>query len=378
MSSPPAREGEATCLLALEEALAAGGLPDLDRCPVDLLDGALQTLVSRHGASAVPLLRSIARQGHPRDVRRTARLALYRLGQAGVEAPPTPGESPTAPLVRFEADRASRAWLSGIDGTGSRALWILFESGRGGGSSLCSLIVNDEAGILEAAGGAITRKRLDAELRSLREHQKLPWVETDPARACSLVGEALALHARVGTAPPAEFSRWRRLFAPAAPAASPGPSDRTADSALLDSSAKLLELPEMSGWFIDPASIHEDALALLQARESRLVVSDQVKAEREAAIIDAVIDKHVTGDARQRWARRLAEMAFIFRATERDEPGRLAEATAAALADEGRPARAIPLVRGLALRGLTLGTEVALGRVKLADVSRAPQRSRRS
>jgi hypothetical protein len=149
------------------------------------------------------------------------------------------------------------------------------------------------------------------------------------------------------------------------------------DPIVLERSGKLLELPELLGWFVDPGRIHEDAVALLEARETRLVVSDQIKAEREAAIVDAVIDKHFIGEDRRRWARRLSEMASIFRATGREEPAGLAEGAAAALTDEGRTARSIPLVRGLALRGLTMGAEVALGRVKLDQVSRAPNRQGR-
>ncbi len=376
MTSPSAGDPEAACLLSLEEALAAGRMPDLGECAARVLDGALQALVKRHGAEAGPLLRAIAEQARAKDIRKTARLAIYRLEQTGIAVPPSPGRSAIPPVVRLEAGRPVRAWLSGIDGTGSRAVWILFERGLGDQRSLCSLILNDEAGILESAGGTITRKRLEAELGHLREHQKLPWVETDPARACALVDEALDLHARAGTEPPAKFSRWRRLFA--SPTAGPsGREDAPAaevDRYLLDRSTELLELPEFLGWFVDPGSIHEDALALLQARESRLVVSDQIKAEREAAIVDAVIDKLFTGEARRRWSRRLSEMAFILRATGRDEPARLAECVAAALADQAQAARTIPLVRGLALRGLEMGAEVALGRVKLAEVSRAPTR----
>jgi hypothetical protein len=237
--------------------------------------------------------------------------------------------------------------------------------------------LNDEAGILEAAGGSITKKRLEAELRRLREHQKLPWVETDPTRACALVAEALALHARLSADPPPEFSRWRRFFTgPAVDVTEPEAGD--VDPDLLGRSAVLLELPELAGWFVDPELIHEDALALLQARESRLVVSDQIKAEREAAIVDAVIDRHLTADARRRWRRRLAEMALVFRSTGREDTARLAASVEAALADEQRVARHIPFMRTLAMRGLEMGAEVALGRAKLADVSRSPARKARS
>jgi len=376
MTSAVAREGEAACLSSLEGALDAVRLPDLSGHSAETVEGALQAFVKRHGAAAAPLLRALADGASLKSARKAARRAIYRLEQAGIAVPAAPAE-PAGPVIKRRAEAAVRAWLSGIDGTGSRAAWILFEGGLGGQLRLCSLILNDEQGILEAAGGSITRKRLDTELRLLREHQKLPWVETDPARACALVGEALALHARIGTEPPPEFSRWRPLFAPEARPPETVIRAGEADPSLLDRSAELLDSNELAGWFVDPEEIQEDALALLQARESRLVVSDQIKAERETAIVDAVIDKHFTRDARLRWARRLAEMALIFRSTGREEAARLAVSAAAALDDDERTARHLPLVRALSMRGLEMAAEVALGRVKLAEVSRAPVRKTR-
>jgi hypothetical protein len=313
-------------------------------------------------------------------------------------------------VVTRAAEQPVRAWLSGIDGSGSRAAWILFEGGLGGGLRLCSLILNDEAGIMDAAGGPIARKRLEAELRGLRESQKLPWVEVDGSRACALVAQALALHGRLGTVPPPEFARWRKAFSSSTVSSSSssstvsGLSDPSSagaqrwpphspsggqpssgqpvasgvDPAVLGRSASLLELPELGGWFLDPARVATEALALLQARESRLVVSDQIKAEREAAILDGVIEAHFPTAARLRWAGRLREMADIFGLTGRDEAATLAQQTAAALADVDRPAAAVPFVRALAARGLEMAAEVALGRARLDDVSRAPARRARS
>jgi len=268
-------------------------------------------------------------------------------------------------------------------------------------------------GIVFADPGA--RKRLEAELRGLRESQKLPWVEVDGRRACALVAEALVLHERLGTVPPPEFARWKRLFA-AASAATPQlrgdlqpkqgeaqpkasrlqgeaqpqasradtgekrPADMLSPVAetLLEDSATLLDLPELMGWFIDPGRVQHEALALLQVRESRLVVSEQVKAEREASIVDGVVEAQLPDAARRRWAARLREMAEIFRMTGRLEPAALAEQTAGALADVGRPATSIPFARALAARGIEMASEVALGRTRLADVSRAPARRARS
>jgi hypothetical protein len=384
MTAPAPRDEAAACLPALEAALGGGALPTLAAVSPAALDEALRALTRQHGAATLPLLERLAAGAADKAQRRAARRALYRLAQSGVRPAGAAAPAPARPVVTREAEHAVRAWLSGIDGSGSRAVWILFEGGFGGGLRLCSLILNDEAGIMDAAGGPIARKRLEAELRALRESQKLPWVEVEGARACALVTEALALHERLGTVPPPEFARWKKLFGEVQPKASRAdtreklPISSPADAGLLERSATLLDLPELMGWFVDPARVPHEALALLQTRESRLVVSEQIKAEREVAIVDGVIEAQLPSPARQRWAGRLRAMADIFAMTGRDEAAASARATAAALADLERPATAIPFARALAARGLEMAAEVALGRARLDDVSRAPARRARS
>lgn len=361
---PPAG---AACLAALESALAGGPRPDLGRVEEDILEAALRALGRAHGSAAVPLLRELAANTPAREVRRALRRALYRLGESGAAAAP---EATSRAVVTRDPVRASRAWVSGIDGAGSRAIWIVFEGGLGGGQSLCSLILNDEVGILEVAGGPVTRKRLDQELASLYRDQKLPWVEMSPARVCGLVREALAIHARAGGRPPAAYARWAPFFA-AVPAEDPDPPGFTGDPVLVERSAELLDLPELAGWFADPATISEAALSLLEMRDSRLVVSDQVKAEREAVIVERAAERVFSPGARTLWAGRLAEMTIIFGATGREEPARLAAATAAALRDPERTLTSIPWVTAMTRRGLEVAGDVALGRTRLQDVQRS-------
>jgi hypothetical protein len=338
-------------------------LAHLRGLPEDTLDDALRAFADAHGAEALPALQDLA-EGSERAMRRAAKRALYRLAQRGVTPPPRPAPRP---VVERAPERAARAWVSGVDGSGSRALWILFEGGFGG-AALCSLIVNDTAGVLEVAGGEITKRRLEAELAALRAAQKLPWVECDPARAVGLVAEALALHRVLGTTPPDAFERWRRLFDGAALPAPPALP--AADPALVERSGALAELPEMAGWFLEPEAVQADAVELLTARESRLVVSDAIKAERRETIVGGVIAREFTSEARGRWARRLAEMALVFDATERADLGGLARAAAARLAEPDADPRRHPFARALAERALDLAAEVVAGRLKAADVSR--------
>src|SRR5207244_4469212 len=231
-----------------------------------------------HGAAALPLLSSFA-DHTTRSLRRPARRVIYRLTQRGVTI--APAASAARPLVAQGDTRPVRAWLSGIDGTGSRASWILFE-GPFGALRLCSLILNDEIGILDAAGGDITRRRLE------------------------------------------------------------------------------------------PERVQPEAVEMLQARESRLVVSDQIKAEHREAVITRVVERELTPEVRGRWARRLAEMALVFDSAGRGEHAALAGAAAAELGDDTRDAHRHPLARQLAARALEVAGEVALGRLSAADATRRP------
>src|SRR5262245_17581274 len=368
--------GTARSLLEALRARGGATTPDdirtLAALDAGALDEALAGFASEHGAAAVAVLSSLADQNRGRSIRRAARRALYRLEQRGLRRlEPSPARSVVA--GRRPA-RPVRAWTSGVDGSGSRAMWILFE-GDWGALRLCSLILNDGAGILEVAGGDVTKKRLDSELARLRANQKLPRVEVRPEHAAGLVAEALALHPAAGTEPPPAFARWQAIFAGFAPAASP-PTPLEVDEARVERPQELLELPELAGWFLEPEAVQGDAIERLQARESRLVLSDELRGEREEAIVRRVVERELGAEARRRWARRLLETALVLDAAGREEHAALARASAAALLDERRDAWRIPFARALATRALDVAGEVSAGRISAAEVSRRPAKPR--
>jgi len=384
VARPPEAAKITACLGHLEAILAdpATALTGLANIPPEILDAALRSLAQQRGPEALPLLSTLAERAPTKESRKLARRALYRLSQAGLELPtrtPKPAGAPPLP-------QPIRAWVSGIDGSGSRAVWILFE-GSYGGRVLCSLVINDQVGILEAGGGGISKKRLDAEIKALRDSSGISWVEIPASRAVGLVVQALERHDSSSPLP-REFARWRHLFTPgpsselaAAPAVPPDPSlldEIRRDPTLIDHSAELLALPELGGWFLDPQLAQADALELLQARETRLVLSERIRAEREAAILERVIEREFSPETRQRWARRLVEMSWIFHATERRRLAEIAYATALALEEPGQQLHRVPFVRAVAQRGLDLACELALGRASALELSRTPRRTERS
>ena len=356
-----------TPLSVLESSLDAPALAveRLSMVPAGDLDAALREFVRTRREAALPVVVALA-SGGASATRRVAKKALYRLAQSGI-TPPAPE---TRPIVERRPERPVRGWLSGVDGTGTRAAWILFEAGYGE-LMLCSLLLSDTAGIADVAGDRITKRRLEAELASLRASQKLPWVEMEPGDVTARVAEALALHAAKGPAPPPAFARWQPFFEGAQPPTPSAPSPE--DAALADRAGELVELPELMGWFVDPELVQADALRLMEARESRLVLSDQQKKEREEALIGDVTDRELPPEARRLWAHRLDEMAIIFDRTNRPDQAAMARAAAASLLDLDRGARHVPFARALAQRGLEVAVEVASGRLSASDVSREPR-----
>ena len=356
---------------ALDEALGAeGSVPAataaaIAAAPLSALEAALRDAGDSAPEKALPVLVALGDSAHG-GVRRVAKRALYRLAQRGITPAP---RAPVRPVVERGEARATRAWVSAIDGSGSRATWILFDAAFGG-LELCSLIVNDVAGILEVAGGEITRKRLEAELATLRATQKLPWVETDPARARALVAEAIALHRTLGTSPPAGFARWQGRFDVEVPAPLVPPTD--VDRDLVTRGQEILDAPETIGWFLEPGDVQAEALELLQTEESRLVVSDQAKGERQEALVTRVVERELGAETRERWARRLMEMTGVFEATERAELALVARAVAGALVQPHADVSTQPFARGLARRALEVAGEVATGRLPAATATRKP------
>ncbi len=371
---PAAELTDTLRLLARKHGPAS--VPLLGRClhgRPDWAIAAAEALATVSTPAAADVLAAAEREHPPKAVRTAERKALYRLRQAGVSPAPEPAaprSAPAAPVPR-------QAWVSAVDGTGSRGCWLVLE-GPPGERTLLSAALNDAAGVLDFAGGPIAKKRLDERLRAIRAESPLPWVEAPPAWAVHLLAEARRRHDETGTPLPGELARWLPLLEGAGAEGPPPIYARlpaaavTEDPALLEASARLLELPELAGWFLDPPAVQSEALELLQAQESRLVVSEQIKEERRTALIDRTIEAHFDAEARRLWQRRLEEQAFVLDATGRREAAQQALAVALALADPERPVRRIPFVRALVERSLDVAGEVALGRLPAEQVRRVP------
>jgi hypothetical protein len=383
--------GEAT-----DEAIEAA----LATIPAGELEAALQWLARQHGAAAMPILRRClagrperavaaaqalgalpvseaadaleAAEAHAatKAVRTATRRALYRLRQAGihrrVQAPP-----PATPRVTLD-----EAWVSAVDGTGGRGLWLTL-AGPYGERTLLAAMLSDETGLVDFSAGAVSKKRVEERLRSVRADSPLPWVTVSASWAWGTLVAAATHGQEAGRPVPAELARWiERLGAPVAepaPIHARLPAAAAEDPALLERSATLLTLPELGGWFLDPASVASEAVEWLQAHESRLVVSDQIKAERLAALVDRVIEARFDEAARRLWQTRLEDQAYVLLALGHTTEAAMAVAVARTLAEREGVFRRVPFLRALVERSLEIAGEVATGRLSAEAASRAPR-----
>ncbi len=368
--------------------------------PVGELEAALRWLAREHGAAALPILRRCL-AGRPehataaaqalgtlavpeaadalqdaqtraatKTVRTAARRALYRLRQAGVERRAPAGARAAAGSVT-----PAEAWVSAIDGTGCRGLWLTL-AGPHGERTLLAAILSEDAGLVDFSASPLAKKRVEERLRALRAESPLPWVAAPAPWAWTRLVAAAEQTRAAGRPVPRALAHWIEQLGPGGAERAPIQAELPAsvdEPARLERSAELLGLPELTGWFLDPERVASDSVEWLQAQESRLVISPQLKAERLAAVVDRVVDTQFDAAARQRWQFRLEEQAHVFLALERLEDARVAVAVARALADPAQSLPRVPFLRALVERSLAVAGEVATGRLSADAASRAPR-----
>lgn len=358
----------------LDDPAAGAAAEALAPFSAETLEDALKTLLPR-GAELLPILVGLE-DSHKKTLRKVAKRIRYRLQSAGVALPEQSLRSPAPPAAAW---RLTEAWASPVDGTGSRAFWLVAEGPYGQWLRL-SVVLNDQVGILDAAGGPIAKKRIAEEFQHLQTHAELRWLSLPPDYTRGLIAEAIGV--QTGESPPGDFLRWRS-FLVGLPISRPlildalDPEGIRADPALLDHSGELLAQPELAGWFFDPNVVLSAALEREEARASRLVLSDAQKAEREAAIVARTADERFTEAERNRWRRRLEETAHLFWQTERRREAALALAAALALGDSDRSPRYQPFCLAVARRSLDVAAEVQTGKLKADAVRRLPHRPTR-
>ena len=285
------------------------------------LDLQLLEWLGRHPTpAALDIVRVYASKVGDRDRNKAAKRALHRLRSQGVEtedAKEGGGFSlEICPDVRAEA----RAYHSGIDGRGSKLVWWLTPSRRGGYRVL-EAVVQEEGGIARAEVITVTRKGFRKHMDRLQENPEILVAQVDPDHAAAMLVRAEEIEDEQEL--PAAYREWRRgdgqLLMDGADASVLDRSRiyQQIDEAtvadrpdLIEESVELFKSPWFSSWAYFGISAKHAAQRVRNAETSNLVINDEQRKDEIQGALRSVVDD-VEESLRTTMRRRLESMAML-------------------------------------------------------------------
>ncbi len=382
MTSTGNGDADAVTLLRSKEALQAflegAGVPELPQVcdllgrdpeldPV-LLDW-LGTVATPEAAKATQAY--IVAASNRRQVK-AAKRALHRMRSQGVSVDDaTPGKAGQGGGFSMNIEAMTlddpRAYVTSIDGSGARLVWIVWRS-PSGGSRVLQAVLDDTTGIREAEVAAVTRSGFREYIEQMQSNPTVLLDQVEVPRVLELLGAAARLNHEVGAEIPEAYEDWLQLLGDGAGAARGSEAGTTrariynaldadqlrSETGLIDEAMKLLREPHFQSWAMAGQAIDEAAEAVLQAETSTLLVSDEQRRERvQDAIKDAV---HVSFDdvTRQRYRERLETMADVLWSRGDEEAARQALAAAIGLTEVNDLFHGHAMARALVHRGVWL------------------------
>lgn len=239
------------------------------------------------------------------------RATLHRLKQKGIKFPEREGH--TFEPVRGEPE--VDAFLGPIDGGGQR-IACLFKPIPGMGTLMIQSLVHEERGMLKMAGGVLPKKeirRVQAELRERLRTVPVNWKRVD-----AILYDAYRKARDAGDSELGEYPKLREAFASAEPEPPWSPLAELATEHQPrgdipdESTAHLLEEPELSDWILPESETSNSAEELERVRESPLILNRYQQQDRIQETIQNAAGRLLEGPLRDIYKRRLEEMAEYF------------------------------------------------------------------
>ena len=225
----------------------------------------------------------------------------------------------------------SRAFATGVDGSGGRILWLLSPS-ESGGERLLEAVLDDTAGVRRADLLAVTRSGVREHLERLRDNAAVLVAQIPPETAARILWEAERITAACGGQLPDAYVSWRagtgrRLMETVQEGDPPEAEVGQVDEEHLRAAVELLGRPYFAGWLVRHPAVEAAAEGVRLAETSRLTLDDRLRSEQ----VDAAIRRAAEAfdeQTRRRFRRRLHAMADLLERLRRPEEALRARAAA--------------------------------------------------
>ncbi|HUI28043.1 MAG TPA: hypothetical protein VL403_18325 [Candidatus Kryptonia bacterium] len=320
-------------------------------------------LGAQSDADSVALLNEIEKQSSDKLVHKEVKRSLYRLQQKGIAIPEEAPVRAPEPVLGPQVE----GYFSPIDGRGDQLVWLVRP--LPGGIAHLLAVINDPDGMRDVELNQTTRKALRAARQALEAKHEIRLVEADWRYCDYLMDRAFRWAQQRGSRVEGDYPGLRaQVVRTPAPIDLPplvfsrlDPESIRAQPALLAESPTLAEEKEFRTWFFDPESLRPYLEALMQAKDSPLVLSQAQQQERFRATVERAVEELFGGEHQASWVRRLLAMAYVLSVTHRDLAARRACAVALALEASRHGGREIPwcehLVRGSLAAYLQMAAE---------------------
>jgi len=174
------------------------------------------------------------------------------------------------------------------------------------------VIINDVEGILEAAGGEITKKRFEGRARQAAGVAEAAVGRAPPAYVIGRVADARATHAHGPPAPTSSSRALGPLFAPPAGLARPGAEPAPGWDPVWPSVRRSCSIcPSFAAGSSTRARPEATRCSSASARAAGFVLSDQAQGRARVSHRHPVVERELTDEARRPLGDRLSEIALI-------------------------------------------------------------------
>ena len=291
-----------------------------------------------------------------KELRHEIRRSLYKLSQKGI-ATKKAEQAPTPPIF---TPVEPEGYLSPIDGRGDRLLWLV-KAKAGGGLHYLSAVVNEPEGVRYFDFAEINRKKLRQMRQDFVTRMQMVMVEAPWQYCDAVMYEGYERAKAKGDKEVDAYLAFRThlLTAPAQPVEVPFPASldtaaMAADETLLQTSAQLLQEPELQLWMLDHERAHHYTDQIAQAQESPLILNRMQQQDRLQTVIDNAINEVFAGEQGGAYARRLEETALYLATTDRIEAAKRAFAVSLALKRSTQGGKGIPFCEELIRQSIAM------------------------
>jgi hypothetical protein len=290
----------------------------------DLDSDLLEWLGSQSAERAVEVVQEYMSIAEDRDRVKDAKRALHRLKSKGLEvSEATDTEQDVAFSMAVESSSADRAqaYITSVDGQGSRLLWVLWPS-MSGGNRLLQAVVEEAGGLMKADLIAVSRNEFRAHLERLRSNPALLVGRIDVQDAARELVSAAVKSAEQGVALPAAYQEWIEMAGASGvnvdANAEVGPApiyERIIEAEvdgrgdLIDAAIELLREPYFSSWAVIGEDVDRAVEEIREAERSTLMIDEEQRQARMQDAMRGAVEASFNDETRALYRRRLEAMA---------------------------------------------------------------------